>query len=223
MKALLQALHVKHFLTICFKLERTSRIKWNRGRFRPAQRISIARDEAFSFIYPHLLADWKSGGAELSFFSPLKNEAPDPAANFVYLPGGYPELHAGTIAHASNFLTALRNSIATVYGECGGYMVLGEGLVDADGHRHAMAGLLPVETTFATRKLYLGYRALTCTQGPFPRQLCGHEFHYSTARTTGEAAPLFEATTANGTPLPPMGQRRGNVMGSYAHIIAVAP
>lgn len=185
----------------------------------PAQSIAIAKDRAFAFAYPHLLADWQTAGATLSFFSPLNNEAP-PLADLIFLPGGYPELHAGTIAGAEVFLTGLRVAAKTteIYGECGGYMILGDGLVDAQGHRHRMAGLLRLETSFAQRKLHLGYRHLTPLGGPWPSTLLGHEFHYATTLTrTGQ--PLFTAHDAEGTDLPDMGLIDGRVSGSFAHII----
>src|SRR6056297_4147263 len=133
----------------------------------PAQVIAVARDAAFSFTYPHLLADWRAAGAELRFFSPLDDE-PVPEAGFVYLPGGYPELHAGRLAAAGRFLGSLRRAAewAEIYGECGGYMALGDGLTDAEGTAHRMAGLLRLETSFATRRLHLGYRRLQARAGP---------------------------------------------------------
>jgi cobyrinic acid a,c-diamide synthase len=183
----------------------------------PAQRIAIARDAGFAFAYPHLLDDWRTGGAELQFFSPLADD-PVPQAGFIYLPGGYPELHAGRIAANTRFMDSLRQSKATIYGECGGYMVLGDGLVDADGTRQAMAGLLRLETSFAQRKLHLGYRHLHAAQGPLTGDWKGHEFHYaSTLRATG--TPLFTATDATGAELPPMGLIAGRVSGSFAHLI----
>lgn len=183
----------------------------------PAQRIAVARDAAFAFTYPHILADWHAAGAEISFFSPLADEAPT-AADLIYLPGGYPELHAGRLAANTTFLDALRNTSAQIYGECGGYMVLGDMLIDADGAAHQMAGLLRLETSFALRKLHLGYRTLTATTGPFAGEWKGHEFHYATTMQA-EGAPLFTAEDAEGTQLPPMGLISGNVCGSFAHII----
>jgi cobyrinic acid a,c-diamide synthase len=183
------------------------------------QRMAIARDDAFSFLYPHVLEGWRKAGAELSFFSPLADEAPDGDA--VFLPGGYPELHAGKLASAERFKAGLRKA-ATVYGECGGYMVLGEYLIDAEGARHEMAGLLPLGTSFAKRKLHLGYRQLESRAETLPAKSRGHEFHYSTIDWQGEAEPLFHAEDAAGRDLGPMGQRIGNAMGSYAHLIAEA-
>ncbi|MFZ5675919.1 MAG: cobyrinate a,c-diamide synthase [Pseudomonadota bacterium] len=188
------------------------------------QHIAIARDEALGFLYPHILAGWRRAGTELSFFSPLADEPPSARADAVFLPGGYPELHAGRLAEAATFMTALRSLAAKdrlIYGECGGYMVLGNALVDADGAEHAMAGLLPVTTSFARRKLHLGYRRLTHDDAlPFPGTLKGHEFHYSTIARQDGATPLFHAEDAAGRDLGPMGQRRNRVMGSYAHVIA---
>lgn len=183
----------------------------------PAQVIAIARDAAFAFDYPHILRDWRDAGAELHFFSPLADEAP-PSADFIYLPGGYPELYAGRLASNLNFLDGLRNSKAEIYGECGGYMVLGDRLTDGDGVTHAMAGLLRLCTSFATRKLHLGYRRLTASSGPMQGRWTGHEFHYATTQSA-EGTPLFAASDAMGDDLPPMGLIAGKVSGSFAHII----
>ena len=188
------------------------------------QTIAIARDRAFAFAYPHLLHNWRKAGAALRFFSPLADEAPDPAADAVFLPGGYPELHAGRLAGNATFLSGVRDARGLVYGECGGYMVLGEALVDAEGRSHAMAGLLPVVTSFAARQLHLGYRELTPLPGaPWSKALRGHEFHYSTLVSEGAADRLFAARDTVGDALPPMGLRREQVCGSYAHVICEAP
>ncbi|MGN6489221.1 MAG: cobyrinate a,c-diamide synthase [Devosia sp.] len=190
-----------------------------------SQHIAVARDAAFAFLYPHWLRDWQAQGATLSFFSPLANQAPDPTAGAVFLPGGYPELHGATLAAAETFhhgLRAARDRGALVYGECGGFMVLGQSLTDKAGVAHRMAGLLPHETRIDRPKRVLGYRRLAHTSPlPFPARLTGHEFHYSSARRT-HGIPLFTATDALGEPLPPMGLVDGNVMGSYAHVIDIA-
>lgn len=185
----------------------------------PTKRLAVANDAAFTFAYPHLLKDFKKRGFEISVFSPLRNE-PVPDADLVFLPGGYPELHASSLADAKTFLNSLRNAAQTsdIYGECGGYMVLGESLTDAEGITHEMAGLLPLQTSFAQRKLHLGYRNLSALHGPFLGDTKGHEFHYATTlKADGE--PLFDATDAEGNPLPSMGLRQGRVCGSFAHVI----
>ena len=133
----------------------------------PGQRIAVARDAAFSFLYPHLADGWRAQGAELSVFSPLADESPRPDCDACWLPGGYPELHAGRLSAASGFMGGLRRFAATrpVHGECGGYMVLGQTLVDAGGDTHPMAGLLGVATSFAKRRMHLGYRDVTLAAG----------------------------------------------------------
>lgn len=182
----------------------------------PAQSIAIAADQAFAFAYPHLLGAWQNAGAELSFFSPLADQAPA-ASDLVILPGGYPELHAGKLATNQNFITGMHKAKA-VYGECGGYMTMGEGLIDASGTRHRMLGLLQLETSFAKRKLHLGYRNLKPQGGLWDIPLKGHEFHYATTLKT-KGTPLFHATDAEGTELPAMGLVNGPYSGSFAHII----
>jgi cobyrinic acid a,c-diamide synthase len=186
----------------------------------PGQCIAIAQDQAFSFTYPHVVAGWKAAGANILPFSPLKDEAPAANADFIILPGGYPELHAGQLAAGSNFLNGLRTATCQIYGECGGYMVLGDALIDERGHAHKMAGLLPLATSFADRKLHLGYRDLKPLAGPWTRPLRGHEFHYSTIMEEGRAERLFEARDSAGAELPAMGLKRGHVMGSFAHVIS---
>lgn len=187
-----------------------------------AQTIAVAQDEAFGFAYPHLIEGWRAAGAEIAPFSPLADEAPT-SAGAVFLPGGYPELHAGRLAANTRFLDGLREAAAggaLVYGECGGFMVLGEALTDADGTPHAMADLLPVHTSFSQRQLHLGYRRLAHDGAlPFPRHLRGHEFHYSTVARQGDADALFKVRDSTGAALGAAGLRRGRVMGSYAHVI----
>lgn len=191
----------------------------------PAQRIAIARDVAFSFLYPHLLQAWRNAGAELRFFSPLADEPPPPDSDLCWLPGGYPELHAGRLAANARFLDGLRAFAVSkpVHGECGGYMVLGRGLVDANGARHAMAGLLGVETSFNKRKLHLGYREARLGDdhplGSRRALLRGHEFHYaSILREEGE--PFATVTDAHGGAPAAAGLREGRVSGSFFHLIA---
>ncbi len=187
----------------------------------PGQRIAIARDVAFAFAYPHMLADWRAAGAEIAPFSPLADDPVPEDADFVFLPGGYPELHAGRLAAARRFRDSLRAAAArgvAIHGECGGYMALGAGLVDADGTRHAMAGLLDLETSFAERRLHLGYRRVEVVAGPLAGAWAAHEFHYATT-IRAEGAPLLTARDAEGADLGPSGLRAGSVSGSFLHLI----
>lgn len=190
----------------------------------PAQRIALAQDAAFSFAYPHLLRGWRDAGAQILPFSPLANEAPDGAADIVWLPGGYPELHAGRLAEARTFLDGLRRHAETrpVHGECGGYMALGAALVDKDGTRHAMAGLLGLVTSYQKRKFHLGYRRAVLREAmpgaPAGTALRGHEFHYSSILEQPDT-PLADVFDADGAPVPETGSRRAHVTGSFFHLI----
>jgi len=192
----------------------------------PAQRIALARDAAFSFTYPHLLKAWRSEGAEILPFSPLNDDLV-PDADLVWLPGGYPELHAGTLAGANRFLTSLREHAATkpVHGECGGYMALGTTLIDKEGVAHKMAGLLGVVTSYEKRKFHLGYRQAVLQEAVLGYQrgsrLRGHEFHYSTILEEPDA-PLAQVTDADGNLVSETGSLRGHVSGTFFHMISEA-
>ena len=190
----------------------------------PAQRIALARDTAFSFTYPHLLEGWRRAGAEILPFSPLADEPPDATADLVWLPGGYPELHAGPLAAAERFRDGLARHAETrpVHGECGGYMALGEALIDKDGVHHQMAGLLGLVTSYERRKFHLGYRRahLRAPSRAFGgTMLRGHEFHYSTIVDQPDQ-PLADVADADGAPVPETGSVRGNVSGTFFHLIA---
>ena len=193
----------------------------------PGQHVALARDEAFSFTYPHILKHWRDSGAELSFFSPLADAAPDSTADVIWLPGGYPELHAGRLAAAQVCFSAIRAHAETrpVHGECGGYMVLGKQLIDKDGKAHDMLGLLGLVTSYADRKFHLGYRLAEAVTDSclFGRQTKwrGHEFHYSSILDQPDT-PLFSVADAEGNLVPETGSVRGQVSGTFFHMIAGA-
>ena len=189
------------------------------------QRIAYASDLACAFAYPATLAGWRAAGAELLPFSPLADQPPDSSADAIYLPGGYPELHPARLAANHVFLSGVRAAAArgaAVFGECGGYILLGRGLEDQDGTRHAFLGLLGLETSFARPRLHLGYRqAATRTAGPLGpagAAFRGHEFHY--ARVLSEdGPPLFTIRGADGGDLGTCGLTDGRVAGSFVHLI----
>ena len=192
----------------------------------PGQRIALASDAAFTFVYPHLLASWCKAGAEIVPFSPLADEPPPESCDVCWLPGGYPEFHAGVLAAAQKFRSGLARFAQTrpVHGECGGYMVLGEAIEDASGARHRMAGLLGHCTSFVNRKLHLGYREARLRAhspiGPAGAIVRGHEFHYATVLAAGDDEPLVELADAQGQPIGSDGGRRGWVTGTFFHAIA---
>jgi len=192
----------------------------------PGQRVALAKDRAFSFVYPHVLEAWRSAGAEILPFSPLADEAPVERADSCWLPGGYPELHAQALAAAQHFAKGLRRFAQTrpVHGECGGYMVLGQTIEDSDGRTHAMTGLLGHTTSFAKRKLHLGYRAARLLSdgvlGPKGAHMRGHEFHYASLTAVGDDEPFAELSDSEGRALGKGGGRRGCVSGTFFHAIA---
>ncbi|QDU64451.1 Cobyrinic acid A,C-diamide synthase [Planctomycetes bacterium Pan216] len=221
-----------------------------------AKRIAVADDVAFRFSYPHVRRRWREDGVEWLPFSPLADESPEARADTIYLPGGYPELYAERLAGNQAFLEGLRRAAdrrVGIYGECGGFMVLGSSLQSAEGRWFPMADLLPLRTSFAKPRLHLGYRRVTLASdgllgevkptagllgevkptagllgevkptagllGEFGQGFRAHEFHYASIVEQGEATPLWQAWNADGTPLGPMGLRRGNVCGSFLHLI----
>lgn len=192
----------------------------------PGQRIALAQDAAFTFLYPHVRREWLASGAQLVPFSPLADEAPPDDCDICWLPGGYPELHAGRLAASATFMAGLKAfaQAKPVHGECGGYMVLGETLEDADGVTHAMTGLLSHQTSFAKRKMNLGYRQArliaNCPLGTVDDTVRGHEFHYASVVSQGNDEPLAMMADGTGKQIGPSGGRRGLVSGTFFHAIA---
>ncbi len=195
----------------------------------PAQRIALAQDDAFSFIYPHLLRQWRSAGAEIVSFSPLADEAPPADCDLCWLPGGYPELHAGRLAAAETFKRGTRAfaEAKPVHGECGGFMTLGRAIEDAEGQTYAMLGLLSHETSYARRKINLGYRRAAlrsdCPLGKAGTAVRGHEFHYAGVTEAGHDEPLASLQDGVGNDRGVSGGRRGLVTGTFFHAIAQEP
>ncbi|GBQ97240.1 cobyrinate a,c-diamide synthase [Gluconobacter cerinus] len=192
----------------------------------PGQRIAVADDAAFSFLYGHVAQSWKNAGAELVPFSPLADQGPDEDCDVCWLPGGYPELHAEQLAASRHFQSRLVKFSETrpVHGECGGFMALGEFLEDANGVTHKMVGLLGHGTSFAKRKMNLGYReailATDCALGSKGSIFRGHEFHYARVIQAGTDEPLATLRDGYGNDLGMAGGCRGLVSGSFFHVMA---
>ncbi|RMH52148.1 MAG: cobyrinate a,c-diamide synthase [Zetaproteobacteria bacterium] len=168
--------------------------------------IAVARDVAFCFLYPANLAWLRSAGATLRFFSPLAGDRLPPDADAVWLPGGYPELHAGRLADAPCW-PSLRAFIASgrpVLAECGGMMVLGNAIVTAEGRRLPMAGILPCTFRMHRRLVALGYREEA-------GGMRGHEFHHSERHCSTPLPPCFDLPRGD------RGIRHGGVRASYVH------
>ncbi len=176
------------------------------------KRIAIARDAAFGFIYPANLDTLRELGATLEFFSPLAGD-PLPACDAVWIPGGYPELHADALAAHRGLWDALAAHVAAgkpLLAECGGMMALFETLVDKEGRSHAMAGLLPGGVVMQPRLTALGLQVVALPEG----ELRGHTFHYSRSETA--LAPLARATTPDGREGEAI-YREARLTASYVH------
>ena len=192
----------------------------------PGQRIALARDQAFSFVYPHLVDGWRRAGAEILPFSPLADEPPPDRADSCWLPGGYPELHAGALAAARRFADGLRRFAQTrpVHGECGGYMVLGQSLEDARGThpRHDRIARPFDEFRQAQTASRLSLGAASFRLRPRPRRhdrarprisLCHAHLDRRRRRLCGSPDSARSPTWTSGG-------RRGRVSGTFFHAIA---
>ncbi|MBF0283810.1 MAG: cobyrinate a,c-diamide synthase [Magnetococcales bacterium] len=167
--------------------------------------IGVARDAAFCFLYPANLAWLEAMGAEARFFSPLAGEPPPSDANALWLPGGYPELHAAALSRSPTWegVRRMAEGGTPILAECGGMMALGEFLTDHGGASWPMAGVLPIHTRMTGKLAGLGYRQ----EAGGAR---GHEFHHS-VRDPSPLPPAFQLDRGDG------GVRRNNVRASYVH------
>ena len=185
--------------------------------------IGIAQDEAFGFYYEDNLDLLRAWGARLVPFSPLHDHRLPDGVGALYLGGGFPELYAEPLAANASMIEAIRTVAAAgrpIYAECGGLMYLSRGIVDLEGRRQPMAGLVPAWSAMTKERLTLGYRELRARtdtailqRGEIAR---GHEFHWSVLE-----APLPAETAAYdvlAAPVPLEGYVQGNVLASYCHL-----
>ena len=191
--------------------------------------IAVARDEAFCFYYPENLELLIEAGAAVEFFSPLRGERPEMGAAGVYLGGGYPELHGSALASNTGLWSALKDmhaADAPIYAECGGFMVLTEGLTDSEGHSWPMGGLLPGFARMSGKLAALGYRHATALRSNLLAEpgdtLRGHEFRYSSwvrdTNVTDNTAAWQLKGTRGDVPNDAVGIARGNLLASYLHV-----
>ncbi|PWV70219.1 hydrogenobyrinic acid a,c-diamide synthase (glutamine-hydrolysing) /cobyrinate a,c-diamide synthase [Halomonas sp. A11-A] len=175
-------------------------------------RIAVARDDAFAFLYRANLDLLEAMGAELAFFSPLADDSL-PACDALWLPGGYPELHAARLAANVPMRTAIRAHHAAgrpILAECGGLMACVETLVDGEGQAHEMLGLLTGTARMAGKLTALGLQFLTTARG----ELRGHTYHHSRLETAAE--PLGRTRKLAGSEAEPV-YREGSLTASYFH------
>lgn len=187
--------------------------------------IAVARDEAFSFYYQDNLDELERLGARLAFFSPLRDAELPAGTAAVYLGGGYPELHAATLAANEPMRAAIRRAADAgmpVYAECGGYLYLLDELDGMDGRPYAGCGLFPGRARMGTKLAALGYRDCSTLApslvGPAGSRLSGHVFHYATV--DGPASPALSMTNARRPDAPPAleGAASGSTFGSFLHV-----
>ena len=190
----------------------------------PDRRIAVARDAAFRFYYPATVERLRERADVVTFEPTAGDGLPD--CDAVYLPGGYPELHAGALADAPA-LDALADRASEglpVYGECGGLMALAESLTTADGETHSMAGVLPADVEMHDRYQALDHVELRATAdvptANAGERLRGHEFHYSTAAVGGDARFAFDVERGTGIDGGRDGLREYETLGTYCHVHA---
>ena len=187
-------------------------------------RIAVARDAAFCFVYEDNLRLLRERGAELCCFSPLADGALPEETSGIYLPGGYPELFAATLARNASLMDAIRGAVEAgmpVYAECGGFIYLTQG-VAGPGVTHPLVGIFPLQTRMLPRRKALGYREVELLgesviggAGTLAR---GHEFHYSEMGEMPEQVERLYRVSRKGTTLGLEGYRYRNCLASYIHL-----
>jgi len=193
-----------------------------------AVRIAVARDAAFCFVYESNLRLLAEAGAELVEFSPLEDPSLPEDISGIYLPGGYPELHARALASNRGMLAAVRGAIEAgmpVYAECGGFIYLSQGVVESPGGidvRHDLAGIFPVSTRLLEQRKALGYREITLREesilGPSGSVARGHEFHYSEMEEMPQEVERLYQVRKGQADLGTEGYRHKNCLASYIHL-----
>jgi cobyrinic acid a,c-diamide synthase len=198
----------------------------NRWKSEPENKefsVAIAKDEAFPFLYQDTLDLFEHYGGSIKFFSPLNDSELPANIDMVYIPGGYPELHADKLSRNSNILRAIEsfaNEGKPVVGECGGLMYLGQTLIDKKGDSYIMAGIFNFSTTMKNQVLKIGYRKLSFQPTKSNQHqivLRGHEFHVSRFRTNDETP--FMNHRIHGKDFGHLdGYSRNNSFAFYCHI-----
>jgi cobyrinic acid a,c-diamide synthase len=197
--------------------------RWKQNVARKSFLVAIARDEAFQFVYQDTLDLIHHYGGTIEYFSPLiDSDFPD-NVDWVYFPGGYPELHAKQLTENVRMLQAIKKfaqSGVLVVGECGGLMYLGSSLIDKSGTSHLMTGVFDFVTSMKDKRLTIGYRKLSYSELGYngqPRVLRGHEFHHSEFQKNAEASVAVHRTDGSGLDRHD-GYRVKNSFAFYSHI-----
>lgn len=188
----------------------------------PRAKIAVARDEAFCFAYAETLEALRQAGAQLCFFSPLRDEALPPDTDGLYLPGGYPELHAAELAQNEKMRAAIKNAVKNglpTVAECGGFLYLGRSLEGEDGKVYPMAGVLPGHGFKVGHLVRFGYARLAAKGESLlfraGESLPVHEFHHWDSTAGGEAFIAAKAATGASWQC---GFANGHLYAAFAHL-----
>ena len=192
---------------------------------KPSVRLGVARDEAFCFYYHENLRRLEAAGAELIFFSPIRDRSLPEDLGGLYFGGGYPEVFAEELAANRTMMEAVARfgrSGKPIYGECGGFMYLGCELTDLHGRTQSMTGLLPVHFRMLPRLKSLGYRRVTLNAptvlGPAGMTMRGHEFHYSEITRSESMRQVYNSVDKENRLREGLGFMKHNILGSYVHL-----
>ncbi|PQJ72721.1 cobyrinate a,c-diamide synthase [Polaribacter butkevichii] len=177
-------------------------------------KFAVAKDEAFNFIYPQNITAMEQLGA-VTFFSPI-HDSEIPTCDFMYFPGGYPEVYLKELSVNKNMLHSIKEFATNggqIYAECGGMMYLGKSIISEENESFEMVNFFDFEATIADKKLHLGYRTSTINEHIFK----GHEFHYSSLIEDNETATEATITNARAGDTTTKIYKKQNVMASYVH------
>lgn len=197
--------------------------RWKRNFERKPFSVAIARDEAFQFLYQDTLDLIRYYGGAIEYFSPLKDSSLPDNTDWIYLPGGYPELHAKQLNENTRILQAIKtfsDSGGLIIGECGGLMYLGHSLVDKQGDTYRMTGVFDFITSMKDKRLTIGYRKLKYShpgQDSPPLVLTGHEFHHSNFQKNTETSLMNHCVDGKNLGRSD-GYRSKNSFAFYSHI-----
>jgi len=183
--------------------------------------VAIAKDQAFQFVYQDTLDLFQHHGGKIIYFSPMKDKHLPLNADWLYFPGGYPELHSKTLSSNQSMLKDIKKwnkAGRLIVAECGGLMYLGKNIKDTSGKSHKMADIYKFSTTIKQKRLILGYRELSASNSiGITKNLKGHEFHYSKFEKNQEK-PLWNQIFSGKQPNIQDGFRNMNSFAFYTHI-----
>ena len=195
--------------------------------------LAVAQDEAFHFYYPDLLDELKKRGANILFFSPLRDAALPSGVDALYLGGGYPEVHAKALSENAGMMDSIRTfaqADGIIYAECGGLIYLTQSIATRAGEEYPLVGLVPAKTRMTDRRIRLGYVEVTLKAdslwGQAGTTLRGHEFHYGellsdpSQHESATWSAVYERRRQNGQPETDEGFQflNGRVLASFVHL-----